>query len=154
MPGGYRRIALQRLAGEARKRPAEIPRIEIGGPGTDAGVVGAGRTGQVVRVILLSLDVPDHVAARVQHAQQVAQLAVHRQRRALVAILGVSRGKGGDLVGRERRAVRVERVGVEIAVRVHVLVVLLNEEIPILGELVQRGNTNSAVGNWITVGCQ
>ncbi len=102
------RGALQRMAdkGPLPEFRVEVPRVEIARAGADARVVRAGEAAHVVGVVLLPVDVPDHVAAGVHQAQQVAQLAVQRPGRALVLVLAVGRREGGDLVVVQRGAIR------------------------------------------------
>ena len=145
VPVADRRRALQRLAGEAGIRPRKIPRIEISSARADAGVVGADGAAHVIRIVLLALDVTDHVAARIHEAQQIADLAVQRPGRAVVAILAVSGRKGGQLVLAEGLAVRVERIAVEITLRLHVLVVLLWQRVPVVVDLPQRREARALV---------
>ena len=131
VPVAHRRVAGQGLDGHRR----EFDRVEVPGTRADTPVVRACHATQVVGVVLLAFDVTSQVGAGV-HGLQVTKAAAERPGRALVTILRESRGEGGDLVGRQGSAVGVGRVGVEIAVRVHVLVVLPNEQIPVIGELV------------------
>src|SRR6516225_323584 len=122
MPVTDGRRALQGLAGEARVRAFEVLLIEIAGARADAGVVGADETAHVVRVVLYSIDVPDHVTARIYDAQHVGDLAVDGQRRTLISVLRVRGRKGLDLVLAERGdAVDASRIGVEVTIRLHVL---------------------------------
>ena len=93
-PVAHRRGALQFVPGQL---VGKVRRVEIRGSGADAGVV---RTdvAQVVGIVLLSVDVADHVATGVHHAQQVRDLAVQGPGRALIGVLAVSRRKSSDLI--------------------------------------------------------
>ncbi len=146
-PGAYGRIAPQRLAGQLR----EVPGVKKIGASPDAGVFRAGDAAHVVGIVLLSLDVTVHVAAAID-GLQVSQPAIERPGCALVTILRVSRREGSDLVGLQRGAIRVEWIGVEISVRVHLLIALLDEEVPVVVELVESGEPKSPVGKRVGVG--
>src|ERR1700733_7430165 len=119
--------------GRAAKASRTLPR---------AGVVLTGAAAQVVGIVGLLIDVAVQIAARVDELQvaelaQVAEFAIERPGRALVAILVEGRGESRDLVRTQSDATRGYRVRGEIAVRFHVLIVLLNEQVPILVELQQ-----------------
>src|SRR5438046_10640519 len=82
--------ALRRTSIEAWENSWKSVRVEITGTGADTGIVRANCAAHVVGVILLPVDVPDHVAAGVDQAKQIANLAVQRPGRALVPILAVT----------------------------------------------------------------
>src|SRR4029077_10054539 len=79
-------------------------------------------------------------AAAVDHVQDVADLAVDRQRGAFVAILAERRREGGELILLQGPAIRARRIGIKVAVRIHVLVVLLQQRVPAVVDPPQRGD--------------
>ena len=102
------------------------------------------------------MHVADEVAARVHTPQgakcsQVAEGSIQRPGRALVLILVIGRLEGDDLIATQIRAVRGLRIVVEIALRIHVLVVLLNEHVPVVVDLQQPRDPQAVVGHRVGV---
>jgi Membrane dipeptidase (Peptidase family M19) len=105
VPGAHWRIALQRFALQLMRK---VQLIEVSSPCSDAVVVRAADSAQVVGIVLLCVDMTANVAAGVDGLQFVKP-ALERPGRALATILRVSRRTGGDLVGLERMAYHRER---------------------------------------------
>ena len=140
-PGAHRGVAGRRL-GRAE--------IEVARALARAGVVGAVVGAHVVRIVLLAIDAAGHVAAGVDRLQS-RECTVDGPGRARVLVLAVGRRERGQLHGAQRGAVGILRVGVEVAVGFRVLVVLLDQDVPVLVELVQRGQTRAGVVHGVQV---
>src|SRR6202040_2289174 len=72
---------------------------------------------------------------------------------ALVAILVERRREGGDVVLGQGSAVGAHRVGVEIAVRLQILIVLLQQHVPVVVDLPQRREPRALVVDGVGVVC-
>ena len=101
--------------------------------------------GEVVGIVALLFDVPHHVAAGVDHLHQVGDLAVDRPGRALVTVLVVLWRKRRDLVGGQVLAIRRDGLGGEISIGLEILVVLLEQDVPVLVDLQQRRDAESGI---------
>jgi hypothetical protein len=110
-------------------------------------VVGVHAAG-VVGVVADLIDIAHQIAAGV-HGFQLAELAVDRPRRAFELILVVRRIEQRDLERAERRAIRAVGLIVEYALRVHVLISLRDQDIPIVVDLEQRFDAGTFVGHRI-----
>src|SRR5882757_8617742 len=109
-PTADRSRALDALGAQLR----EVGRIEVGSLAADTGIGRAHSTAHVVRIVLLAVNVTDHIAAGINDTEQVADLAVDGPGRAFVPILGAAGMEGGDLVLAERGPVRAGRIRVEV----------------------------------------
>ena len=126
-----------------RLRRAEVLRVEVAGARADAGVVRAAPSCACSWSSPAGPRCAGHVAAAVDHVQDAADLAVDGQRRAFVAILVERRREGSDLVLLQGPAVGARRIGIEVSVRMHVLVVLLQQHVPAVVDPPQRGDAQA-----------
>ena len=121
-------------------------RVVTAAPGAIALVVVRIHAARVVRVVTRLLDVAGEIAAGV-HRLDVAELAVDGPRGALEAVLVVGRVEERHLQRRERGTVGRQRLLVEHPRRIHRLVRLRDEHVPVVVDLRQQLHARADVGH-------
>ncbi len=141
------RIALDRVPGGTRRETGRREAAVVDRRTVALVVIGI-HAARVIRVVADLFHVAHEIAAGI-NGLQIAELAIHRPRCALELVLVVSIVEQRDFERLQRRAIRGVGLAVEHAPRVHVLVGLRDQEVPLIAEFVAHLRAYSLVGNGV-----